>query len=66
MNGMYSNFAEGEPDENGEEDDVGWRATGQWNDDGCASGASLASSSSTTRDRSSLPCILMMIKYAQF
>ena len=33
--GAYSNFAEGEPDENGEEDCVEMYATGQWNDDSC-------------------------------
>ena len=35
VNGQYSNFAEGEPDENGEEDCVEMYATGQWNDDSC-------------------------------
>ena len=33
--GKYSNFAEGEPNENGEEDCVLMDAAGLWNDDSC-------------------------------
>eukprot|EP00629_Pelagomonadales_sp_RCC1024_P003566 CAMPEP_0119259186 /NCGR_PEP_ID=MMETSP1329-20130426/100_1 /TAXON_ID=114041 /ORGANISM="Genus nov. species nov., Strain RCC1024" /LENGTH=263 /DNA_ID=CAMNT_0007258551 /DNA_START=247 /DNA_END=1038 /DNA_ORIENTATION=+ len=36
LKGMYSNFAEGEPNENGEEDCVEMDGhSGQWNDDNC-------------------------------
>jgi hypothetical protein len=35
VNGKYSNFAEGEPDEDGEEDCVTMYSSGQWNDDSC-------------------------------